>query len=99
MIVDGLTLYREYLCVGNAGDIQTSALMQSVTRMDNPVELPAHIVDELFRASKRVTEEIIRKTPRPTHDGTDCVLVPENIVERLERIVMSGDEFAVDWRP
>ena len=66
---------------------------------DEMVELPRSVVDELYRSSKRVTEEVIRLTNRPVHDGTKCVLIPEGIIERLESAVtVSGEHVIDDWR-
>ena len=67
---------------------------------DAQVTLPDSVTDELYRSAKRVTEEVIRLTERPTHDGTKCVLVPERIMERLERAVVVADGHTPeDWRP
>lgn len=67
---------------------------------DTPVKLPSSVTDELFRSAKRVTEEVIRLTERPTHDGTECVLVPKLIMGRLERAILFAEEHTPDdWRP
>ena len=61
------------------------------------MKLPNAVTDELYRASKRVTEEVINKDIE--HDGTVCALVPVRIMARLRNAVTVADEHAPDgWR-
>lgn len=52
---------------------------------DMPITLVAVDLDAIVRAARRCQEDVIRLTPRPVHDGTRCVLVPEGLWERLEQ--------------
>ena len=55
-------------------------------------ELVRALSDEIVRAAYRAVDETVELDPRPTHDGTRCVLVPEGIFRRLRRAVeLHGD--------
>ena len=59
--------------------------------------LRAPTVDELFRASLRVKEQIIRRSI--THDGTLCYLVPQVLVPRFVRALETAEnEMPEGWR-
>ena len=64
---------------------------------DAQVKLPNMVTDELYRASKRVTEEVVDVGE---HNGTRWALVPVKIMARLKNAVTVADEHAPDdWRP
>ncbi len=47
----------------------------------------SELLDEIARASIRCTDEVVRLKVRPQHDGTEMLLIPEIIFNRLERAV------------
>lgn len=65
---------------------------------DEPVRLPDHIVDELFRAAMRCVESTI-SVHIQRHDGVECFLVPMGILRRLMDIVHTAERHVGDWRP
>lgn len=79
------------LCVDFYDTIEEGEVMG-----DNPVRLPEHKVDELFRAAIRCVEESL---VGGKIDGVQMVKVPEGIFGRLRQIVASCEHDAGDWRP
>lgn len=50
------------------------------------------LTTEIVASAYRAVDEAVKLSPRPTHDGTRCVLIPEGIFNRLRRAVeLHGD--------